>query len=557
MISALLGGLGLFLVGMWLMTDGLKLAAGNALHSILQSWTNTRYRGLLTGFCITSLVQSSSAVTVATIGFANAGLLTLERAIWVIFGSNLGTTMTGWIVAFVGLKINMETYALPLIGIGMLIRLTGQKSRRAAIGQTIVGFGLFFLGIGVLKEAFETIGTQFSLPSMDDPDISSMFLYVLIGFLLTSLMQSSSAAIVITLSAADGGLITLSAAAATVIGANLGTTTTAIISVLGATSTAKRVAVSHILFNLIAASVAIVIILPMLALIGFVQEMFNLSTATAASLALFHTVFNILGVLLMLPISDWLVKYLNTMFVDPKELATKPLYMDKTSMEIPDLAIGASIKELAHLNSLVVTTCIDAIGDQDGDSDLITIERDKINKLSVHIADNVAQLMQAGITEEVARVLPEIILNTQRSSMNMENAIDIVEQMGKISIGDQHNEILEKINAFKQSAINLIILTTDDIPAFQEDTISSDLESLEASYDKIRPVILAAGLARKISMAVVDAQLTQLNLIRRVVRQSVKTFHHYQSIKDSIDANYSKPSSDTQQEIDYSEIPTR
>src|SRR5690606_24665755 len=124
-INVLLGGLGLILVGMWLMTDGLKVAAGAALRDLLHSWTNTRMRGLVTGFSITSLVQASGAVTLATIGFANAGLITLEQAIWVIFGSNVGTTMTGWIVSLVGFRINIEIFALPLIGAGMLLRLTG------------------------------------------------------------------------------------------------------------------------------------------------------------------------------------------------------------------------------------------------------------------------------------------------------------------------------------------------------------------------------------------------------------------------------------------------
>ena len=134
-LHALLGGMGLFLVGMWLMTDGLKLAAGDALRNILHNWTRTPSRGLVTGFAITALVQSSSAITVATIGFANAGLINLQQAIWVIFGSNVGTTMTGWIVAIIGFKVNLEAYALPLIGIGMLVKMTGGKGRRMAIGH--------------------------------------------------------------------------------------------------------------------------------------------------------------------------------------------------------------------------------------------------------------------------------------------------------------------------------------------------------------------------------------------------------------------------------------
>ena len=143
-IGILIGGLGLLLVGMAMMTDGLKLAAGNSLRDLLALWTNSRSRGLFAGFLITGLVQSSSAVTVATIGFANAGMLSLERSLWVIFGSNVGTTMTAWIVALVGFKVNIEALALPLIGIGSVLKLTGGNSKRSPFGMAIVGFGLLF-----------------------------------------------------------------------------------------------------------------------------------------------------------------------------------------------------------------------------------------------------------------------------------------------------------------------------------------------------------------------------------------------------------------------------
>jgi phosphate:Na+ symporter len=149
-LANFVGGLGLFLVGMWLLTDGLKLAAGDAPRSILGYWTNSRLRGLLAGFFITGLVQSSSAVTVAAIGFANAGLLTLEQAVWVIFGSNVGTIMTGWIVALLGFKVDVNAFAVPLVGIGMIVNMTGGQSRRAAIGQAVIGLGLLFMGIGEL-----------------------------------------------------------------------------------------------------------------------------------------------------------------------------------------------------------------------------------------------------------------------------------------------------------------------------------------------------------------------------------------------------------------------
>ena len=145
--GAFIGGLGLFLLGMWLLTDGLRLAAGNTLRHVLAKGTSTPARGLLAGVGLTAAVQSSSAVTVASVGFVNAGLLTLSQVVWVIYGSNIGTTLTGWIVAATGMQVRLDAYALPLIGVGMLIRLSGAGSLRAAWGQALVGFAVFLLGI--------------------------------------------------------------------------------------------------------------------------------------------------------------------------------------------------------------------------------------------------------------------------------------------------------------------------------------------------------------------------------------------------------------------------
>jgi phosphate:Na+ symporter len=303
----LIGGLGLLLIGMSLMTDGLKLAAGSALRDILARWTSNRVRGLLSGFAITALVQSSSAVTVATIGFANANLLSLQQAVWVIFGSNVGTTMTGWIVALVGFKLNVEGFALPLVGIGVMLKISGERSRRSAFGQALVGFGLLFLGIGVLKETFDAFGEHMSLPALEGPALLTTGVYVLAGVLLTTVMQSSSAALVVALSAAEGGMISLAAAAAVVIGANLGTTTTALIAVWGATPTAKRVALAHVAFNILTATVAIIILQPLLLLVGWLRDAFALPAAPATTLAVFHSAFNVLGVLLIWPVANRMV----------------------------------------------------------------------------------------------------------------------------------------------------------------------------------------------------------------------------------------------------------
>lgn len=354
LIGNLIGGLGLLLIGIGLMTDGLKLAAGNTLRDILALWTNTRARGLFSGFLITGIVQSSSAVTVATIGFANAGMLSLEKAIWVIFGSNVGTTMTAWIVALIGFKLNIEALALPMVGIGAILKLTGKETRRGFSGQAIVGFGLLFLGIGFLKSSFETLSTNISLPQAQELTLLLVLAYLFIGFLLTTIMQSSSAAMVVALSAAESGLVPYNIAAAMVIGANLGTTTTAIISVFGATSTAKRVALAHVMFNVITAVAALLVLGPMLWLGATVQAIFGLDTSPSVSLAIFHTTFNVLGVVLMWPLSSRMVQMLHRRFRTQEETESRPRYLDKNVLALPYIALDTLSLELSRIATMCV-----------------------------------------------------------------------------------------------------------------------------------------------------------------------------------------------------------
>lgn len=291
--SAALGGLGLFLLGMWLITEGLRVAAGHSLERLLSSWTSSRLRGLLSGTMLTALVQSSSAVTVAALGFVNTGLLRFERAVWVIFGSNVGTTLTAWLVALVGFKFKIDVMALPLIGVGALLRVFAPVDRYRNLGMALAGFGILFLGIQTLASGFDSLGQQVSLNGQEH----SLLLMVLIGMALTTMMQSSSAAMALVLTALVGGLVGFEDAAAVVIGANVGTTSTALIATLGATSNARRLASAHVLFNVLTGLVALILLSPLLALVGWGASVLSLEHDPASRLALFHTSFNILGIL--------------------------------------------------------------------------------------------------------------------------------------------------------------------------------------------------------------------------------------------------------------------
>lgn len=347
--ARLLGGLGLFLLGMGMMSDGLRLAAGAALRGILANYTRTRKRGLLAGVLVTAMVQSSSAVTVAVIGFVNAGLLTLERAVWVVFGSNVGTTATGWLVAVVGFKVQIEALALPLVGVGMILKLSGGGGRRAAWGLAVIGFGLLFLGIETLQQAFAAFGDDVALPAVVGGGPLTLAIYVVVGMVLTTLMQSSSAALVVALAAAQGGMVPLGAAAAVVIGANVGTTSTALISVWGATSAAKRVALAHVAFNVVTGLIALLLIQPLLASVNWLQVALDVNRSPAVALAVFHTVFNCLGVLLMWPLGGPLVSWVGKRFRRAEEDAARPRFLDRSVMAVPELALDALDRELSRV----------------------------------------------------------------------------------------------------------------------------------------------------------------------------------------------------------------
>ena len=226
--------------------------------------------------------------------------MTLPQSVGVIFGSNIGTTVTSWIVAAVGVSVNVKALALPMVGLGAILRLTGGETRRKHLGDALTGFGIFFLGIETLQATFQGLDRIVDLAAYNIGGVGGVLLFVAVGATLTLLMQSSSAAMALVLTAAMSGIVTLESAAAATIGTNIGTTSTALFSVIGATYNAKKVAAAHILFNL---GTGLVALLTIPLLLKGVNLLASLSPDydTATTLALFHTVFNILGVLLFLP----------------------------------------------------------------------------------------------------------------------------------------------------------------------------------------------------------------------------------------------------------------
>lgn len=352
----LLGGVGLFLVGMMLFSGGLVAFAGPALQQALARFTGTPRRAFASGALTTALLQSSTATTVTLIGFVSAGLIPFAQAIGVVIGASLGNTATGWVVAGLGLKISLGFYTLPLIGIGALLRLLARE-RWANLGMALAGFGVLFVGLDTLQQGMRGLSDIFNLAELPVGGVGARFFIMLIGIALTAVLQSSTAAVAMTLTALHTEAINFDQAMALVIGASIGTTLTSLLVSIGATVSAKRTAMAHITFNLIAGLLA----LALEPLYSFIINLFATYAGLAPgalALTAFHTLFIAVGVVLVLPFSEHFARLVERLVPERGDVATQ--HLDSSLLAIPTLALDASQRALDQL-ALRLFNCYGAI----------------------------------------------------------------------------------------------------------------------------------------------------------------------------------------------------
>jgi len=349
-ISMILGGIALFLIGMEYMENGFRTFSGGMLEKVLEKFTNTTPKAITTGFVATSIVQSSSLLSVIVISFLTAELITLASAVGIIFGSNIGSTTTAWLVSMFGLKIKISAYAMPMIVIGILIPIVLKDKAWKGIAAILIGLGIIFLGIGYMKDGFETLKEGMNLASYAMDGYLGIFVYVLVGAIATIIIQSSSATMAIIITALATGQIEYANALALAIGANLGTTVTAVLGALKSNENGKRLALAHFIFNMITGAIAIVFIYQLTDLVDFISSLIGIGVENyAMKLALFHTIFNVVGVLIVSPFIKYLVTFLNKRFIPTKVEVGKAKYLDSSILAIPDVAISAITKEVQHL----------------------------------------------------------------------------------------------------------------------------------------------------------------------------------------------------------------
>ena len=374
-IFTLLGALGMFLYGMNLMSSGLQKASGNKLRSFLSAMTSNPFKGVLTGLGVTSVIQSSSATTVMVVSFVNAGLLTLAQAISVIMGANIGTTVTAWLVSWLGFKADISVLAIPLMALGFLFS-NSKKNQRQNIGELIVGFCLLFLGLSFMKESVpdlnETPEVLDFVKTWSSHGFASVLIFLAFGTILTLVLQSSSATMAITLIMLSMGWIPFNMACAMVLGENIGTTITANIAASVGNTQAKRAAMSHTIFNLFGVIWALILFKPFLGLVGMIIELFGLpnpttegfvvssptsdeGTAVLYGLSMLHTLFNTINTFILI----WFVKAIEKAVVAiikaPKEQdadAFRLKYISAGPLSTPELATEEAFNEIIHFANI-------------------------------------------------------------------------------------------------------------------------------------------------------------------------------------------------------------
>lgn len=342
-------GVAIFLFGMLMLEDGFRLFSGGFLERILERTTRSLSRSLLFGIVSTTVMQSSSLVSVITISFLSAGLISLLAGIGIIFGANLGTTTGAWLVAGFGMKVNIAAYAMPLLAIGVVLVFQSSKYLRG-FGYVLAGLGFLFLGIHHMKEGFETFRSAFDLTRFAMTGIAGLVVYTLLGTLATVIMQSSHATMVLVITALAANQISYENALALAIGANIGTTVTAILGSLTANYQGKRLALAHFAFNLVTAAVALGFIAPLRDVVDFTSGLLGIAEDDfTLKLAVFHSLFNSLGIILMLPLLDRLVHLVERAVREPVSDLSKPKYLTEAVDEFPATIESAMQSEVKHL----------------------------------------------------------------------------------------------------------------------------------------------------------------------------------------------------------------
>lgn len=480
-IWKLFAGLGIFLFGMFIMEESIRVLAGRSFKKFIREKTTGRTKSILAGASVTAILQSSSAVSLMVLAFVGAGIMAMENAIGVIVGSNVGTTLTAWIVATFGFSLNIEEFSLPLIAIGGLVLiLLGKSARYSNISKLLVGFGFLFMGLDYMKSSVEELTAQFDISSISQYGLPVFFLF---GLVSTAIMQSSSASIAIVLTAINAQIIGFEQGAVIVIGANVGTTATVLIGGIGSTQIKRRVAFSHLLFNVFTAIAAFAMLIP---LTWIVKKTVGVDPVHAVmGVALFHTMFNVLGVILIFPFIGLFARLLLKLFPDKEKKLTE--YLQNLTPQVSDAAVQGIRKEVLHLveealrhnlSVLKIDQKLVFTEQEDGEEKKARWSLDeRYENLKLLQAEifNFAAKVQSGDVEERDSDDLNRYLHCARVAMHSAKSLrDIKHDFDSFDSSD--NEFMYNKNMeFRKRLISLYLQVIDLIPEEKHETIAGSI----------------------------------------------------------------------------------
>ncbi len=486
-ILSLLGGLALFLYGMHMMSDGLEKAAGDRMKTILEKLTSNRFLGIIVGALITAVVQSSSATTVMVVGFVNSKLMTLSQAVWIIMGANIGTTITGQLVA---LNVSEMAPLLAIVGVVMVTFIKGKKIN--SFGEIIAGLGILFIGMSTMSGAMGPLRNE---PAFIDlmTTISNPFVAVLFGAGFTALIQSSSASVGILQTLAMGGLIPLSSSIYIIFGQNIGTCITSVIASLGASRNAKRATVIHLSFNLIGTALFMLFI----QFVPFVAWMEAFTTNPAAQIANTHTIFNIATTLLLIPFGYKLAKLpellLPVLPEEHEESSIQLQFIDKNNIGNVPLAIQNLRLEAQAMLNLAKDNLIEALGGVYGkefDYEKLDKREDHINLINFEVAKYMSQVSLLNMNKTESAIVNALYKSFADIERIGDHALNIAQYQEKskenglkvqISIVEELRELKELL---KESFALLLNMTDETLTSNCDriEEIEEAIDNLTASY---------------------------------------------------------------------------
>jgi len=528
-IFTLLGALGMFLYGMNLMSSGLQKVAGERLRGILSAMTSNSFKGVMTGLGITTIIQSSSATTVMVVSFVNAGLLTLAQAIGVIMGANIGTTVTAWMVSWLGFKADISLLAVPLMLLGFLFS-NSKKDKSRNIGELIVGFSLLFLGLSFMKDSVpdlrETPQVLEFVTSWAAHGFGSVLLFLAFGTILTLILQSSSATMAITLIMLSMGWIPFEMACAMVVGENIGTTITANIAASVGNTQAKRAAMSHTIFNVFGVIWALIFYKPFLQLVGTITDhLFGLpnpaadgfvvtdstsaeGTAALYGLSMLHTLFNLTNTVLLVWFTKWIAKAVSWIIPAPKNQEKEVFrlkYISAGPLATPELSVEQAFEEIIHFANISkngANYAQNAINESDTDNfEELRVKLVKYEEISDRIEYEIAAFLNGVSAEAVSE-------NTSIKIKSMYKIIGELESLGDSC--ETISRILSRKNIHNKKF---------DADAVKN--LNSMADAVTVAYDVMIDNLVAAKKGELNNISNAYAAEENLNLLRNNFRDAM------------------------------------